>query len=65
MAGALVSAPARVTAIFAQSRLHFEVARDTPVEELCALLHDLGRGHGRPLTVEITLPLDGRPPPLR
>lgn len=45
-----------VTAAFQDSTLHFEVSIDTPIDELCALLISLSRGHGDPLMVEITFP---------
>lgn len=47
---------AQVEAIFEESTLRFEVAFDTPLERLCMLRPGLGKGHGEPLRVEITLP---------
>jgi hypothetical protein len=47
---------ARVKAVFLDSTLHFEIAPETPLEELCLLLGSYAKGHSDPLFVEVSLP---------
>jgi hypothetical protein len=50
------SSTARIKAVYPQSSVHFEIAADTPVEQLCALVGSLGKGHGDLLLIEVSLP---------
>jgi hypothetical protein len=56
MANEEPSASARVTAVFPDSTLRFDVAPNTSLEELCRLLGSYAKGHPDPLFVEVTLP---------
>jgi hypothetical protein len=53
------SVTARVTAIYLESSVHFEIAVDTAIEQLCGLVGSLGKGHGDLLGIEISLPASG------
>jgi hypothetical protein len=46
----------RSLADFAGSAVNFQVARDTPIEQLCELVGTLGKGHGDLLFIEVRLP---------
>jgi hypothetical protein len=49
----------RVTAVFEDSRLHFDIARDATLAELVEQIYMFGRGHGgTPLLVEVQVPVE-------
>jgi hypothetical protein len=55
----LVERPHRVTAVFADSRLHFHIARDATLAELAEQIYLLGKGHGgMPRLVEVAVPVE-------
>ncbi len=52
--------PNRVTAIFQDSRLSFDLARGATFAQLAERLGRLGEAHGGlPLSVELRVPVDG------
>lgn len=52
--------PNRVTAIFQESRLSFDLARGATLAQLAERLGRLGEAHGGlPLSVELRVPVDG------
>jgi hypothetical protein len=52
--------PNRVTAVFQDSRLSFDLARGATFAQLAERLGRLGEAHGDlPLSVELRVPVDG------
>ena len=52
--------PSRVTAVFQDSRLSFDLARGATFAQLAERLGRLGEAHGGgPLSVELRVPVDG------
>jgi hypothetical protein len=52
--------PNRVTAVFQDSRLSFDLARGATFAQLAERLGKLGEAHGGlPLSVELRVPVDG------
>lgn len=53
----------RVKALYRHRRLLFKLPVGTSMADFAALLDSIGKTHGEPLAIEVTLPLRTAPPP--
>ena len=53
----------QVKALYRYSRLLFKLPAETSMADFAALLDSIGKAHGEPLAIEVTLPLRTAPSP--